>query len=100
MSQAQSSNNPAPGSLYRHVDGGIYRVLAVATHSEDLSLVVVYEHVWPFTNKAWVRPLEEWPSRFTHITRQDLLTAMAGNREQAQEAITQHKAARRAAQGR
>lgn len=47
----------APGDVYRHYKGGIYRVLhSNVRHSEDLSTGVVYEHLWPHAHGVWYRP--------------------------------------------
>jgi hypothetical protein len=86
-----------PGQLVRHQDGGIYRYHSTAHHTEDQGELVSYEHVWPFaTGQVWARPAQEWPSRFTPITNNDLREAQQQPRAEAQAAITNAKAARRA----
>lgn len=47
-----------PG-IYRHYKGKEYRVLFVATDSEDLSEKVVYKALYG-EGKIWVRPLSMW----------------------------------------
>lgn len=43
---------------YRHYEGGEYRVLGVAKHSETLEDLVVYEALYENeVSKLWVRPL-------------------------------------------
>ncbi|MFC4159274.1 DUF1653 domain-containing protein [Chitinimonas lacunae] len=84
---------------FRHTDGGLYRFIADARHSEDQSAVVVYEHLWPFTPGVWVRPAQEFHDRFTPISEAEVLAAQQGDRLAAQEAVNQAKAARRAARG-
>lgn len=87
-----------PNQLCRHQDGGIYRFLFTSKHTEDLSELVEYEHVWPFApGEKWSRPAHEWPSRFTPIAVADLVEAQKTDRATAQAAIAQAKAARRAA---
>ncbi len=44
---------------YRHYKGGIYRVVALAHHSETLEDMVVYEPLYGNTG-TWVRPLSMW----------------------------------------
>lgn len=85
--------------LCRHQDGGIYRFLFTSKHTDDLSELVNYEHVWPFEPGAkWSRPVTEWSSRFTPISVSELVEAQKTDRATAQAAIAQAKATRRAAQ--
>ncbi len=42
---------------YQHYKGGFYTVVGVATHSEDLSKLVVYRSEKD-NNNLWVRPLK------------------------------------------
>ncbi|SMC19542.1 Protein of unknown function [Andreprevotia lacus DSM 23236] len=86
-------------SYFRHVDGGYYRWIADARHSEDLSPVVVYEHLWPFERGIWVRPAGEWAGRFSPVGVDEVVAALRGDRAQAQAAVTTAKALRRAARG-
>ncbi len=44
---------------YRHFKGNEYRVLAVASHSETLEKMVVYQALYGGM-EIWVRPLEMW----------------------------------------
>ncbi|TRY32877.1 DUF1653 domain-containing protein [Aliiglaciecola sp. M165] len=43
--------------LYRHYKGNHYRVIGVATHSEDESKLVVYQPMYG-EQGLWVRPVE------------------------------------------
>jgi hypothetical protein len=85
------------GQLVRHTDGGIYRYLSPARHSEDQSVLYLYEHVWPFdvSDIPWARPAAMWASRFTPISELELAVAMKEDRLQAQQAVARAKAARR-----
>lgn len=47
-----------PGK-YRHYKGNEYEVLFVATHSEDLSEMVVYRALYG-EGGVWVRPASMW----------------------------------------
>lgn len=60
---------PAPGTVWQHKKGGLYEVLFVATHSETLERLVVYEG---FHNPGiWVRPYEMFvDGRFTYSPEQ------------------------------
>lgn len=46
--------------LYKHFKGHIYKVLAVAKDSEDLSLKVVYQNV--DNDEIWIRDYNEFLS--------------------------------------
>lgn len=97
MSDTPDFSTPAPGTLLRHTDGGCYRFHGLARHSDTQEWLCIYEHLWPFAPGWWARPAHEWAGRFTPITAQALATALAGDRAVAQDAVTHHKAARRAA---
>lgn len=64
---------PDPGSVWRHRQGHVYRVVACAVREADLSPVVVYRDEYPqgglFDRKLavnWTRPLAEFSDgRFT-----------------------------------
>ncbi len=45
--------------IYRHYKGHIYRVLCMATHSEDLSPMVIYQDTTD-ASKIWARPAGMW----------------------------------------
>lgn len=84
------------GQLFRHTDGGYYRFLLSVYSSVDQSEKVVYQHVWPFAESPWERPVAEFINRFSPITESDLAAAMAKPREQVQKEIAAAKADRRA----
>ena len=42
--------------LYKHFKGHIYKIIAIAKHSETLEELVVYQNIE--TNDVWVRPIE------------------------------------------
>lgn len=44
-----------PG-LYRHINGGMYRVLITATHTENGGLLVIYRD--EKSGKVWAQPYE------------------------------------------
>ena len=46
------------GRTYRHYKGNIYKVTALAKHSETLEDMVVYQSV--NTGDVWVRPMKMW----------------------------------------
>lgn len=44
--------------IYRHYKGKLYEVVGIATHSETLEKMVVYNALYqPETENTWVRPL-------------------------------------------
>ena len=53
----------SPGR-YRHYKGNEYQVLAVATHSETLEPMVVYQAEYG-DRKIWVRPASMWNEMVT-----------------------------------
>ena len=50
--------DPRPGR-YRHFKGKEYRLLSLATHSETLEPMVVYQALYG-EQGIWVRPLSMW----------------------------------------
>ena len=49
---------PKPG-VYRHFKGNLYLLVALATHSETLEPMVVYQALYG-ERGFWVRPLSMW----------------------------------------
>lgn len=47
------------GQTYRHFKGTIYKVIAIAKHSESLEDLVIYAH----DDKIWARPYESFISK-------------------------------------
>ncbi len=52
------SDNIKPGK-YRHYKGNEYRVISMATHSETLEPMVVYQALYG-DRGIWVRPARMW----------------------------------------
>lgn len=57
-------NNTIPLGRYRHYKGNEYQVLAVATNSETLEPMVVYQALYG-DRKIWVRPASMWNEMVT-----------------------------------
>lgn len=92
-----------PGVLfhrhYLHQDGGLYYVIGIGKSSVDVSTHVIYEHMFPFEQTTWLRPLAEWtPARFKLLTEDEAVDFMDNlpDRAEYQEKVTKAKAVRRA----
>ena len=49
----------APGEIYKHYKGGVYRLVQRGVrHSETMEVGVLYEHLWPHDHGFWFRPQE------------------------------------------
>lgn len=87
--------DPVLQRYYRHVDGGLYRSISLARHADDGSVVMVYEHLWPFEPGVWVRGKDEFEQRFIETSEAACIAAMQEDREQARQAVQKAKASRR-----
>lgn len=79
--------HPRAGHIYSHFKGGLYKIMAVARHSENEELLVVYRALRG--GKMWARPLEMFndaapPSGKLLRLRFTLLTPTREEVEQAQ----------------
>lgn len=84
-----------PSQFFRHIDGGYYRFITLATSAESLTEQVVYEHVWPFEVSLWVRDRNEFESRFVPVSKGEVEQAKAADRTAAQSTVSATKLARR-----
>ena len=46
------------GKTYKHYKGNLYKIIAVAKHSENLEEMIVYQSIED--GKTWVRPALMW----------------------------------------
>ena len=46
------------GKRYRHYKGNIYKIIALAKHSESVEDMIVYQS--EKTGDIWVRPMKMW----------------------------------------
>jgi hypothetical protein len=52
---------PKPGELYRHFKGNLYRIIAVATHTETQEPLVIYQsQEMEDPHRVWARPLADF----------------------------------------
>ena len=57
-------NEPLPGAEYEHYKGNRYRVIDIATHSETLEPLVIYQALYG-EGCIWVRPLKMFLEKVT-----------------------------------
>lgn len=50
---------PYKGDVYKHTKGGLYKVIAIAVHSETKESLVIYQSVAD-SDRIWARPLPEF----------------------------------------
>lgn len=66
----------------------------VATHTSTKERLVIYEHVYPFEEHTWARPIEEFTEdRFTLLSAEQLVTLLNRDRELFKSEISEAKAA-------
>lgn len=83
---------PKVNRYYKHKYGGIYRVIELAESVVDNSVWVVYNHVYPYEYKVWVRPLHEWTDdRFSILTNDEYHSEIVKDRENFRAEIEQRK---------
>jgi len=49
-------NNIKVGETYKHFKGNIYKIIAIAKHSETMEDLVIYQQIDDVT-KIWARPI-------------------------------------------
>lgn len=83
-------------NVVQHRDGGLYSILYRGTSTVDQSEHIVYVHLFPFDQKIWIRPLDEWTEdRFKALTQEEAEALLAKDREAFKAEITANKAARK-----
>ena len=56
------------GSVYKHYKGDLYRVIAIAKHSETLEEMVVYQQLYG-DGGIWCRPAKMWNEIVGNVKR-------------------------------
>lgn len=69
------------GSKWKHFKGDTMEVKAIVLHSENLQLMVLYEH----KEKLWVRPMTSFLSSEDVSTREDNITGQKYRFEKIEE---------------
>lgn len=93
---------PKDGSAWMHKDGGIYEVLMTALDTTTGHLIVVYEHIWPFTGEGYplhqryARPFGEWHERFERIDDEAFSEMRHLPRSHYQALVTERRTQRKA----
>lgn len=85
--------------LYRHTDGGYYRLVTFGRSADTGGDVAIYQHLWPFDASWWTRDKAEFLARFAEVSTDEVAAAMKIDRATAQANVNAAKAARRAAAG-
>lgn len=81
--------------FYLHTDGGVYEVIDFVRHSRDASTLILYRHTWPFESSQWVRPVDEWASRFKPLSDVEAILIGSRSRIDGQQEVSRARAARK-----
>ena len=68
---AENRQTPVAGQIYKHFKGNLYKVLAVAVHTESEEKLVVYQSV-ENPDRVFARPLEMFLSEVDHTKYPDI----------------------------
>ena len=66
---------PAEGELYRHFKGGLYRIVTIAQHTDDLEGLVIYRSE-DDPSKVWARPVVNFMSPVDKVKYPDAVQEM------------------------
>jgi len=69
------------GEKYRHFKGTVYEIIALATHSETLEKLVIYQH----GENIWARPVSMFLSKENISNREDNITGQKYRFEKVEE---------------
>ena len=57
-------NNINVGEVYKHFKGTVYKIIAIAKHSETMEDLVIYQQIND-TTKIWARPINMFNDTIT-----------------------------------
>ena len=85
-----------PNTFYQHRYGGIYYLGEdfLSESTVDNTIHVVYNHMFPFEEKIWHRPFDEFADgRFRELTSAEASVIMSKDEEEFKAEISANKAA-------
>jgi len=99
VARAKHSENQSAVVVFEPMNGGAWQYRFAdgdASHLGELGDLVLYEHLWPFEQSHWARPVAQFASRFAPVGQGALDDAQsAATTEQMQVKISAARSERR-----
>jgi hypothetical protein len=77
--------------FYKHKCGGIYRFLCEAINKDNNSTMIVYEHVYPFDKKIYVRNKDDFYDCNVLLTGEQVSFELSKPQQDFQKEISENK---------